>query len=170
MDKVCLSSPSSAAAAAAAVLPRLMLIGDVMCVVWCVQLCYGERSKLLFSGSRDTTVRMWNLNSKVEVASFRGHTLPVAGLAINAGTAPLSPSPPPSASLRCTDPNHLWRCAILLLTSDNTTLCSGGRDYSVRFWDVERKEQLKMKTEPRNVVCAAANVAACAVCPLRLLL
>jgi WD40 repeat protein len=47
---------------------------------------------------------------------------------------------------------HQLPVAGLVINPDNTKVVSGGRDYSVRFWDIEKKEQIKMCTEPRNVV------------------
>jgi WD40 repeat protein len=52
------------------------------------KLHFNASTQMLFSGSRDTTVKHWNLNSDHEqcVQTFRGHELVVMGLATNTGT------------------------------------------------------------------------------------
>ena len=89
------------------------------------RVCHSSKLRMVFSASRDTTIRQWRTHTFKEVVSFRGHTLPVTGLCL----APTAGSGPASA-----------------------VLLSGARDYSLRMWSVETATQTAMKTLPKNIV------------------
>ena len=80
-------------------------------------------NNILWSGSRDLTLRQWNIDNKVENKCMQtianAHELTIAAVATS---------------------------------KDNKTVYSGSRDYTVKVWDCEKglcKEEYKV---PRNIV------------------
>ena len=109
------------------------------------QLLYCQHTRAVFAAGRDSNIRMLastplpsvSLSSPTAATPsaaapadvlFRGHTLSVSALCFD---SPLSaPSTQPA------------------------TLVSGGRDYSVRWWDIASQQQEQMRILPNNVVTA----------------
>ena len=85
------------------------------------KILYTPKKRLLFSGSRDKTVRLWKTGWKDPVRTFDGHSLVIMGIACNQG---------------------------------EDVLCSGSRDYSVRWWDIETGVQKAANSITLNMVTA----------------
>jgi len=108
------------------------------------KLAYGEKSKLVFSGSRDTTIRMWTTANKVELACLKGHMLPVAGLVVNPDNTKLC-SGGRDYSVRWwdierreqlkmnTEPRNVVTC--MQWVPNEETVLQGSEDLELRVWD-----------------------------------
>ena len=109
------------------------------------QLLYCHHTRAVFAAGRDSNVRMLasspqpsvSLSSPISAAPtttasadvlFRGHTLSVSALCFDSPLSALSTQP--------------------------ASLVSGGRDYSIRWWDIATQQQEQMRILPNNIVTA----------------
>ena len=111
------------------------------------KLLYCTHTRSVFAAGRDSNIRMFTSSPQPSSSPssataaitppsaavpgeviFRGHTLSVSALCFDSVTSSLS-SPP-------------------------TALVSGGRDYSIRWWDLTTQQQQQMRILPNNVVTA----------------
>jgi len=135
--------------------------------VWCVR--YHPNDKMLASGHRDATVRLWDVGQALEKATLRGHSLAVRTLCFSPNGAwlasgsddqtvklwDLAPSrdgvqPAPFATIR----GHCGPVRSVAVDASGATLVSASKDNTVRFWDLSasRPERpLRARTGPITV-------------------
>ena len=130
------------------------------------------------ASSYDQTVRLWDVNTKKEIAELKGHTDWVNSAQFSRdGTLICSTSN--DETIRLWDVNKLQEIAVLMghtdwvkyaaFSPDDKTICSASDDNTVRLWDVNTKEQiakLKGHTDDVNsvqfspngkLICSASN-------------
>ncbi|KAK2140540.1 hypothetical protein LSH36_1321g00005 [Paralvinella palmiformis] len=109
------------------------------------KVAYGSHIKSYFSGSRDKNINMWQIDSVDPVLQFKGHDLIISGLAINSVDLydmfeeEVGNSKYQTQSEYCLD-------------VDNSQMCSGSRDNSLRLWCLSTGECLRQNSVTRNLV------------------
>jgi WD40 repeat protein len=122
--------------------------GDVRC------LAFGPDGKTLASGSKDRSIKLWDVASGTNTATLEGHTGAVRCLAFSPGGKVLA-SGSEDRTVRlwevangegiATLEGHADEVRCLAFGPDCRTLASGGRD-SIKLWDVTRgKEKATLK-------------------------
>jgi metallo-beta-lactamase class B len=95
-------------------------------------IAYSPNGKLLASGGRDNTVRLFDAESGKELRRLMGH-------ARRSYNPPADPRAPLDALVTATGEGGVNSVAF---SSDGKTLASGGWDDTVRLWDVESGKEL----------------------------
>ena len=113
------------------------------------RLLYCHHSHAVFTASRDSNIRMFSSSSVPSSSPTISATAP----------NPMAPSTPPSTDIifRGHTLSVSALCFDSLFESLNGAPCnliSGGRDYSLRWWDIETQKQLDMRIQPNNIVTA----------------
>lgn len=119
--------------------------------VWSVAI--SRDGRLILSGGADHTVRLWDVQRKLEIRTFAGHTQNVASVVIMPdGKTALSGSwdgtirhwdLETGAALR-TFTGHQDSVQSLALSSDGRTLLSASLDKTVRIWDVPSGNEIRV--------------------------
>jgi WD40 repeat protein len=138
--------------------------GDPMFWIDCVDL--SADGKLLATGARDGTARVWNLATGQEVIRLK-HAAPVEAVAFSAdgttlgtgsfdGAARLWALPSGRERLRATQPGG---SEVVTFSPDGAQIASGGADGSVNIWTLSRGDQVATITHPApvNAVNMSAN-------------
>jgi WD40 repeat protein len=86
----------------------------------------------VLSGSRDSSIFLWRFNTPHPLQIFRGHELAVSGLALIDGLFLL--------------------VNFQFLSFLDTQFVSGGRDATMRLWDVETSKPIRTTPIARNLV------------------
>jgi WD40 repeat protein len=103
---------------------------------------------LLVSCSRDTTVKLWRVDSSELLSTFTGHTLTVSGVDFSPGIVFVM-----RRNRLGVDSEELFLEPLLLpLQIDGRLISSGSRDTTVRIWDVEKQAESCRNKAQRNVV------------------
>ena len=105
---------------------------------------------ILASGSRDNTVRLWNVSTREQIATLNGHSSEVLSVAFTPdGTTLASGSNDGTVKLwdvatrESTDTFEEHTKAVLLVFSpDGKILASGSNDNTVRLWDVSARSTI----------------------------
>ena len=106
---------------------------------------------LLASGSRDGTIRLWNVATRERIATLEGHTDGVAAVSFSPdGTLLASGSWDQTIKLWdvttreriATLGGHTDGVAAVSFSPDGTLLASGSRDGTVRLWGVTTRERI----------------------------
>ena len=144
--------------------------GHTQCVN---RVVFDARLHCAFSASRDRTIRQWRPERPEAVQVFVGHELSIHGLATDAALTDTLPPPLPRAESHKTLSASASALASVCVPpaaspADNKSggaggrggggggggggvLCSGARDCSVRFWDVETGRQTAQRSIERNM-------------------
>lgn len=134
-------------------------------------LAYSPDGRLAVSGSRDETVRLWDLQSGKELRRFAGHTEQVVAVAFSPdgkliasgsgdrNVARLNPKAPNDCSVRVWDVTsgkevqrleaHTFEACSVTFSPDGRTLASGGADRLCILWDVETGRE-RVRLPARN--------------------
>eukprot|EP01125_Pyxidicula_operculata_P002790 TRINITY_DN1261_c1_g1_i4.p1 TRINITY_DN1261_c1_g1~~TRINITY_DN1261_c1_g1_i4.p1 ORF type:complete len:489 (-),score=65.61 TRINITY_DN1261_c1_g1_i4:471-1937(-) len=104
--------------------------------------------ELLFSGSGDTTINVWELSTLKIKQTFKGHTKQVSALAKSNDNKTLV-SGSSDCTLRVWDIEHNGKCITFDTTKDVSAVCMSrnlvfsGHLKTVMLWDVKKKVQIK---------------------------
>ena len=109
--------------------------------------CLAEIKGYLASGSEESTVRLWDTQTKRQVGSLQGHTYGVKSLAKVKGYLASGSS---DSTIRLWDVHSKRQVALFKGHNDIVSslaevkgyLASGSADKTVRLWDIETKKQL----------------------------
>jgi WD40 repeat protein len=116
-----------------------------------VSVAISPDGKTLASGSRDNTIKLWNLATKQEIHTLNDHSDSVYYVAI-------SPDGQTLASGSADNPIKLWNLATgreivtlkghsnsvyyVAISTDGQTLASGSRDNSIKLWNLATKQEI----------------------------
>ncbi|MBI3248823.1 MAG: WD40 repeat domain-containing protein [Deltaproteobacteria bacterium] len=117
---------------------------------WVWSVAFSPDGTTLASGSRDDTVRLWDVAQGQQRAVLQGHTNMVASVAFGPdGTTLASGNVDRTVRLwdvargqqRAVLSGHTDRVHSVAFSPDGTTLVSGSDDHTVRLWDVARGQE-----------------------------
>jgi len=145
---------------------------------WVCGAAFSSDGKQVASCAQDHTIKLWDVATGHELRHFSGHTDVVCDVAFSpTGRQILSASNDSTvrlwaadtgAQLRCLT-DHAERVAAVAFSPDgryalsgggNTRLGSGGKDFTLRLWDIERRtliRRLKGHTSGVGKICFAPN-------------
>lgn len=113
-------------------------------------LTFSLDGKLLASGSKDKTVRLWNTKSRISIKTLKGHTGWITSVAISNDNNILA-SGDTDGILRLWNTNngeeleifegHRNTIVALTFAPDGKTLASASADGTIRFWDANSGQQ-----------------------------
>lgn len=126
---------------------------------------FSPDGKRLVTGGEDRTVRMWDVSSRRELATFDGHTAEVLTVAISPDGGTIA-SGSVDRTLRLWDvatsrgvgvlEGHHDMVRSVAFSPDGRRLASGSWDKTVKLWDVEsRSEITTLETDRSEVKCVA---------------
>jgi WD40 repeat protein len=114
-------------------------------------LAIAADGKTLASASHDNTVKLWNLETRQEIASFRDFdvksvaVVPDGTAVVSAGRGLLVLREVASGKVRQQFKGHTGRINAVALSHDGKLLASGGEDETCRVWDVTTgKEKFRL--------------------------
>jgi hypothetical protein len=128
--------------------PPRLLIGHTQEVT---AIQFGPDGETLASGSRDTTIKLWNGQTGALLCTLAGHASVVSGLAFSPDAKTLA-SASHDKTIRLWDlesrkllkilTGHTHWVKSVAFSDDGKTLASGSSDTTVRVWDVETGKQV----------------------------
>lgn len=116
-------------------------------------LAFSADGTRLASGSKDTTVRLWDTTGTEAPMLLQGHQGWINALAFSPDGSLLASGDTDTAvhvwdttsgALLATFPGHLSGVVALRFSPDGRTVASGSVDGTVRFWNIETQEALPM--------------------------
>ncbi|MCG5058491.1 MAG: serine/threonine protein kinase [Limnoraphis sp. WC205] len=130
-----------------------------------LSIAFSSDGRTLASGSRDNTIKLWDVQTRREIATLTGHSSYVNSVAI-------SPDGRTLASGSRDNTIKLWdvqtRREIATLTGhssyvnsvaispDGRTLASGSRDNTIKLWDMQTQREIATLTGHSNSVYSVA--------------
>ena len=132
-----------------------------------VSLVLSEDGKRLFSGSMDSTIKVWDLETGQEIRTLRGHTNAVWSLALSRDGKRLF-SGSMDSTIKVWDVaagqeirtlrGHTAQVLSLALSRDGKRLYSGSFDKTIKVWDLETdKEILTLRGHTEWIFILAAE-------------
>ena len=116
---------------------------------------FGPDGQTLASAGDDTTIKLWDLNTKKEIATLRGHTGLVSAICFSPdGQMLFSSSWDKTIKLWdverkkeiATFTGHSDKIVSLSVSPDGKTLASGSADKTVKLWDLNNHQELATLT------------------------
>jgi len=120
----------------------------------------------LISGSKDTTLKVWNLKTREELFTLTGHSSPVTAVAVAVtadGLQAISSSS--DGSLKVWDlksrkailtiKGHRGSVEAIAVTPDGKHLVSAASDHTLRVWDLLTGEEITRFTADTPLTCCA---------------
>ncbi|NJR40114.1 MAG: hypothetical protein HC781_16445 [Leptolyngbyaceae cyanobacterium CSU_1_4] len=123
---------------------------------------------LLASGSKDNTIKVWEVPTGKLLHTLKGHAAPVTSVALSQdGKTVVSGSEDntikvwevPTAALRHTLAEHSDKVYAVALSPDGKAIASGSQDFTVKLWNTETGELVRTLSQPaghRDAVSAVA--------------
>ena len=130
-------------------------------------VAFSPDGKLLASGSSypDNDIKLWNVETKQEIATFTGHSDSIYSVAFSPdGTTLASGSRDNTIKLWnvetkqeiATFTGHLDNINSVAFSPDGTTLASGSYDNTIKLWNVETKQEIATFKGHSDAVCSVA--------------
>ncbi|MCL6589859.1 MAG: hypothetical protein K6U80_07900 [Firmicutes bacterium] len=122
-------------------------------------------SQYIISGAADRSIKVWDLESGMELFTLKGHTGPIKALVVTAdGRRVVSGATDKTikvwdletkSELRCFE-KHLGPVNALVILRDNRRVISGSTDKTIRIWDIESGLELEVLQGHTSSVTALA--------------
>jgi WD40 repeat protein len=148
---ICLLLILFAAELSSAQKPELVVRTGHSALVWSVT--FSPDGKILASGSRDNTVKLWDVATGAELRTLEGHSDYVNSVAISPDGKTLASGSRDSTvklwdvatgtAMRTLGIGHSWRINSIAFSPDGNTLASAGEDKTVKLWDVATGAELR---------------------------
>ncbi|NIM12875.1 MAG: hypothetical protein GTO45_12180, partial [Candidatus Aminicenantes bacterium] len=128
-------------------------------------VAFSPDGKTLASGSRDKTIRLWDIRTQKETATLKGHSDEVYSVAFGPDGKTLA-SGSKDITIRLWDirtqkvtatlTGHSQNVTSVAFSPDGKTLASGSKDKTIRLWDIRtQKETAVLKGHSRGVTSVA---------------
>ncbi|MCE9534160.1 MAG: WD40 repeat domain-containing protein [Planctomycetes bacterium] len=126
---------------------------------WVNQIAYNPDGSKLVSGSRDGTVKIWDMGNGREIRTYRGHKDPVRSVAwsadgkliASAGGNDIHIWTADDGKLVHTLKGHTAAVNSVSIREDSKALVSGSDDRSIRVWDLDKGKELSIVNQGQIV-------------------
>ena len=128
-------------------------------------VAFSSDGKILASGARDATVKLWNVEHGENIATFIKSGIGVESVAFSpdgkmlaAGTLSSTVELWDTENKQniATFKGHAFRVFSVAFSSDGKTVASGAEDNTIKLWDIETKQNIATLTGHKKVIFSVA--------------
>ena len=117
-------------------------------------ISFSPDGKTLASGAWDKTVKLWDVTTGTNIATFSGgHTESVTSVAYSSDGKTLASAGmwdgtivlwnATTGKIAAALPGHQSKIYFLVFSPDGTILASGGRDHTIKLWDIDKDRNIR---------------------------